>query len=211
MPPCCERGLLNQGLLNMDIRNWNDRYRVGERLAEDFSLAPTPLVERTAISLKPGTALDLACGTGRNALWLAEHGWSVTAVDGASAAIDELGRRATERGVAVETKTADLEAEYAIEPRAWDLILICYYLQRDLFERAKEGVKPGGILLTIVHITDAGEEPTAHRLRPGELEEYFAGWEILHRYEGPPADVAHRRSVAEIVARRPPLSTEDQT
>ena len=101
-------------------------------------------------------------------------------------------------------KVADLEKfAYLIEPTSWNLIAICYYLQRDLFEHAKQGVVPGGILISIVHITEPGEEPTAHRLRPGELERYFLGWEILHRREGKPNDAAHQRSVAEIVARRP--------
>jgi hypothetical protein len=98
----------------------------------------------------------------------------------------------------------DLEGgEYTIEPSAWDLIAICYYLQRDLFEPAKRGIVPGGVLLAIVHITEPGEEPTHTRARPGELRKYFDSWEILHYYEGKPNDTAHRRSVAEIVARRP--------
>jgi SAM-dependent methyltransferase len=154
--------------------------------------------------LTPARALDLACGSGRNALWLAEQGWSVTAVDGSPTAIEILRSRASSRGVTVSMKVADLEKfEYQIEPASWNLIAICYYLQRDLFGPAKQGVVPGGILISIVHITEPGEEPTAHRLRPGELERYFLGWEILHRREGMPNDAAHQRSVAEIVARRP--------
>jgi SAM-dependent methyltransferase len=188
----------------MEISGWNERYRSGERAAEDLGAAPARLLTEMAKQLKPGKALDLACGTGRNALWLAEHGWNVTAVDGALAAIDILRSRASERAVTVDARVADLEkTEYRIEDSSWDLIAMCYYLQRNLFEPAKQGVAPGGILLAIVHITEPGEEPTAHRLRPGELERYFQGWEILHRHEGTPNDTAHRRSVAEIIARRP--------
>jgi SAM-dependent methyltransferase len=188
----------------MEIRSWDERYRSGERSAEDLDAAPTPLVIETSKRLAPGRALDLACGSGRNALWLAEQGWSVTAVDGSQVAIEILRSRASERGVAVKTKVANLEAfEYQIEPAGWNLIAICYYLQRDLFEAAKQGLVPGGVLISIVHITDPGEEPTAHRLRPGELERYFQGWEILHSREGKPNDTAHQRSVAEIVARLP--------
>ena len=188
----------------MEISGWNERYRSGERAAEDLRAAPARLLMETAKQLEPGKALDLACGTGRNALWLAEHGWSVTAVDGAAAAIDILRSRASKRAVTVDARVADLEkSEYRIEDSSWDLIAMCYYLQRNLFEPAKQGVAPGGILLAIVHITEPGEEPTAHRLRPGELERYFQGWEILHRHEGKPNDTAHWRSVAEIIARRP--------
>ena len=183
----------------MDIRGWDERYRT-----EDLEHAPNPLLIETAHRLQPGKALDLACGTGRNALWLAEHGWSVTAVDGAPTAIEILRRRAADRGLNVDARVADLEAgEYRIEPSAWDLIAISFYLQRDLFEPAKRGVIPGGVMLAIVHITEPGEEPTYKRLKPGELETYFQGWEILHSYEGKPRDPAHQRSVAEIVARRP--------
>src|SRR5438270_7038818 len=131
----------------MDIRGWDERYRSGERPSEDLDATPTPLLLETAKRLLPGRALDLACGTGRNALWLAEQGWSVTAVDGAPAAVEILRRRAAERGIQVDARIADLEnGEYRIEPSSWDLIGICYYLQRNIFEPAKLGLAPGGVL-----------------------------------------------------------------
>jgi tellurite methyltransferase len=187
----------------MDLRGWDERYR-SQQQPEDLEAAPARLVFETAKPLPPGKALDLACGTGRNALWLAGHGWNVTAVDGAPAAIDILQHRAASAGVMLDARVADLEkGECIIERAAWDLIVMSYYLQRDLFEPAKRGVVPGGIVLAIVHITEAGEEPTYKRLRAGELRAYFDGWEILHAYEGKPADPAHQLAVAEIVARRP--------
>ena len=186
----------------MEIRDWNKRYRQRERPAEDLDAAPTPLLIETAEAMAPGKALDLACGAGRNALWLAEHGWEVTAVDGADAAIEILRTRASERGLKINAVVADLEkGEFEIEPSRWDLVAMCYYLQRNLFEPAKHGVAPGGILISIVHMTEPGEQDVPHRLRPGQLEQYFTGWEILHRYEGKATDSAHRRAVAEIVAR----------
>jgi SAM-dependent methyltransferase len=125
-------------------------------------------------------------------------------VDGADAAIAILRTRASERGLKINAVVADLErGEFEIEPSQWDLVAMCYYLQRNLFEPAKRGVAPGGILISIVHINEPGEGDGPYRLRPGELEQYFAGWEILHRYEGKANDSAHRRTVAEIVARRP--------
>jgi tellurite methyltransferase len=190
----------------MEIERWNKRYRLREHPEEDLETAPTPLVVKFARGPTPGRALDLACGAGRNALWLAEHAWEVTAVDGASAAIEILQSRAAEHGLNIGTVVADLEeGEFAIEPSRWDLVAMCYYLQRNLYESAKRGVRPGGILIAIVHITEPGEAASAHRLLPGQLEKYFDGWDILHRYEGPPSDSAHRRDVAEIVARRPLL------
>jgi tellurite methyltransferase len=188
----------------MEIHDWNERYRLRERPEEDLGAAPTPLVVASASKLVPGRALDLACGAGRNALWLAEHGWEVTAVDGAHAAVEILKTRAAERGVKIKTVIADLEkGEFEIEPARWDLVAMCYYLQRNLFGPAQSGVAPGGILISIVHMSEPGEEDGPHRLRPGQLEQYFAGWEILHRREGKANDSAHRRAVAEIVARRP--------
>jgi tellurite methyltransferase len=183
----------------MDLRGWDERYR-----SEDLEVTPTRLLIDTAQRLQPGKALDLACGTGRNALWLAEHGWSVTAVDGSPVAIEILRQRASQRALPIDARVAGLESgEYRIEPSTWDLIAICYYLQRDLFEPAKMGVAPRGLLLAIVHITEPGEEATYKLLKPGELEGYFQDWEILHCYEGEPKETGHRHPVAEIVARRP--------
>jgi tellurite methyltransferase len=191
---------------NMEISGWNERYRTGDRAKEDLEQSPNPLLAEIAAKLLPGKALDLACGTGRNAVWLAEHGWRVTAVDGAEAAIGLLQQRAAQRGVTVETQVADLEkGEFRIDPDAWDLILMCFYLQTSLFEPAKRGVKPSGIVLAIVHIAAPGEEPTEHRVRPAELKTYFEDFEILHYREGAPNDPAHKRLSAEIVARRPVL------
>jgi tellurite methyltransferase len=188
----------------MQIHRWDERYGLGERAKEDLDAAPNPLRVETAGKIPPGKALDVACGAGRNALWLAEHGWKVTAVDGAPNGIEILRRRASERGLIVDTRIADLEkGEYRIEESSWDLIAMCFYLQTSLFERAKRGVRPGGIVLAIVHIAEPGHEPTEHQLRPGELEKYFTGWEILHRHEGKPNDQAHKRISAELVARRP--------
>lgn len=188
----------------MDISLWDERYRTGAHATSDFTAEPSPLLVSTVFQLPPGNALDLAAGAGRNALWLAEHGWRVTAVDGSTAAIDVLRQRAGERHLAIRALVANLEAqEYVIAPSAWDLIAMCYYLQRDLFEPAKNGVVPGGVLIAIVHITEPGEEPTGHRLRPGELAVYFRDWQVLHYAEGAPNDPVHKRACAEIVARRP--------
>jgi SAM-dependent methyltransferase len=124
-------------------------------------------------------------------------------VDGAESAIDMLRHRAAENDVVIDARVADLEkGEYRIEPASWDLIAICYYLQRDLIEPAKRGLAPGGVLVCIVHIVEGNEQPTATRMRAGELASCFDGWEILHSYEGKPEDPAHRRAVAEIVVRR---------
>ncbi len=184
----------------MDIAGWEERYRSGDRGRED---APTILVIETTEKLAPGTAIDLACGAGRNALYLAEQGWTVTAVDGSETAVELVRLRSAARGLQVDTKVTDLTGPNFTMPRdAFDLILIAYYLQRDLFAKVKTAVRPGGVVLAIVHTPEPGEQWSAKRAAPGELRTFFHGWELLWEYEGPSRDPAHRRAVAEIVARR---------
>src|SRR5690349_20590307 len=135
----------------MDLQGWNARYRTDAKVGE-----PTPLLAKIAGEIKPGRALDLACGAGRNALWLARNGWRVTAVDGSEEAIAILRRAAAAQNLEVATHVADLErGEFPIEPAAWDFIAMSYYLDRSLFGPAKAGLAPDGILLAIVHITEA--------------------------------------------------------
>ncbi len=154
-------------------------------------MVPTALLVETAQAHQPGRALDLACGSGRNAVWLAEHGWRVTAVDRLPLTIP-----------GVDTYIADLEKhEFPIAEASWDLIVVSLYLQRDLFEPIKRGLKPGGVAIVIVLLMEPGHEQSLFRLQPGELANYFDGWEILHSYEGKSSD--HHRAVAEIVVRKP--------
>jgi SAM-dependent methyltransferase len=151
---------------------------------------PSPLLVETARKFKAGRALDLACGTGRNAVWLAEHGWQVTAVDRSPVTIP-----------GVDTHVADLEKhEFPIAEASWDLIVVSLYLQRDLFEPIKRGLKPGGVAVVIVLLMEPGHEQSFFRAQPGELAKHFEGWKILHSYEGKSSDSEHHRSVAEIVA-----------
>lgn len=185
------------------IAQWNERYRTREE-KHDLESGPTPLVMETAQQLVPGKSLDLACGAGRNSVWLAQHGWKTTAIDGSREAIALLLEKAERLCVTVQAEVADLtSAEFHLPESRWDLILICYYLQRSLFPLVKKAVVPGGIVLAIAHVTDPGEEATETRLLPGELGGHFRDWEILHSYEGQSRDNAHCRTVAEIVARRP--------
>ena len=191
----------------MDIDDWEAHYRAaGAATAGSQARVPEPLVAEIADGFRPAAtdqrkrALDLACGAGANALWLAEHGWDVTAVDRSPTAIDLVRAHAVQRGVRVTTQVADLEIhEFKITPGAWDLILMCRYLQRDLLEPARLGLAPGGVLIVIALLSEPGKD--RFRVQPGELATYFrgsVGWTILHQREG--ATREHR--VAEIVVRR---------
>lgn len=188
----------------MDIQGWNERYLSNESQTEEIIASPTPLLVETVRHLPPGKAFDLACGAGRNALWLAANGWTVTAVDGSPVAIDLLRREAETRHLSITAQVADLEpGDYSLSESAWNLVIIVFYLQRDLFGPAKAAVAPGGLLLAIVHISEPGEELKYTRLERGQLATYFTDWEVLHYYEGKPNDPRNRRAAAEIVARRP--------
>jgi tellurite methyltransferase len=186
----------------LSLEEWNQRYRGGEQVFEE----PSALVEEFAGSLPAGMALDLACGPGRNALYLAERGWRVTAVDGSPIAIDLLRERARRKKLEIDARVADLErAEFEIPPSAFDLICDCYYLQRSLIPAIQRGLRPGGTAIVIVHLADPDQpQGTPTRATPGELRTYFDGWTILHYYEGRPHESCHQRVVAELVAQKPP-------
>ncbi len=85
--------------------DWDKRYRNGEHATKE----PSPLLRTAIKSLKPGRALDVACGVGRHAIFLAEHGWQVVAVDASRVGIEVLQQRAREAGLTVEARVADLE------------------------------------------------------------------------------------------------------
>ena len=163
----------------------------------DFT--PRPLLVQAANDLPPGRALDLACGAGRHALFLAALGWRVVAVDSSPAAIAILREQAALRHLAMETHIADLEAgAFAIEPAAYDLICDFFYLQRSLFPLIREGVRPGGVFLAEIHLRD--RLPRRFVLEPGELRAEFQDWKILYYSETP--GEGSRRPRAVIVARR---------
>lgn len=180
---------------------WDERYRAGEHRDDP----PSPRLVQAVATLPPGRALDLACGPGRNALWLAAAGWRVTAVDRSGVALAMLRERALQLGLEVDTRRADLErGEFTIPPDSFDLICDFHYLQSDLFPEIRAGLRPGGLAVAAIHLVDAtpGLRPMnrVYLLEPGELRNEFPGWEILHYSEGAPPG---RRAVAEIVARRP--------
>lgn len=131
---------------------WNERYAARELV---WSAGPNQLLEETLAGRRPGTALDAACGEGRNALWLAEQGWTVTGADFSEVAIDKARRIARRRGVSVDWQVVDL-ARAAPSGGPWDLVCILY-LHTDPGERGRwlptlvDAVAPGGTFLYIGH------------------------------------------------------------
>src|SRR6266487_3391407 len=143
------------------MADWNERYKRDQHTTDE----PHPLVVHFASRCAAGQALDIACGAGRHAIWLAEHGWKVTAVDNSSVAIDILRQRATAKGVMVDSRVADLERhEFVIGPQSYDLTVVCQYLQRDLFPSIKEGTRIGGVVIAVIAMPD--DDPNAKPMNP---------------------------------------------
>lgn len=165
----------------MSLDEWNARYRSREEIDDK----PAELLVEAVRDVPPGRALDLACGAGRNAIWLARHGWEVIAIDGSSEAIRIL----REQEQAVDARVLDLEtgAPLPFDDDAFDLVLILYYLHRPLFAEAKRVVRPGGLIVTAVRTHGR------FAIRPGELATFFEGWEVVHAREGEIAELSVRR------------------
>jgi SAM-dependent methyltransferase len=136
----------------MDQADWDRRYAGTELL---WTARPNRFLVAETESLAPGRALDLACGEGRNAVWLAECGWRVTGIDFSEVALAKARRLATSRGVEAEWVAADL-LHYPIAAAAFDLVLVLY-LQLPAEERgqivrnAARAVAPGGTFLLVGH------------------------------------------------------------
>lgn len=134
--------------------DWNARY-VGKELV--WSAEPNRLFAREVEGLAPGRALDLACGEGRNAVWLAERGFDVTAVDFSDVALEKGKQLAAGRGVEVGWVCADV-LEYEPERGTFDLVVVLY-LQLPHGELARAigaavgAVAPGGTLIVLGHDT----------------------------------------------------------
>jgi SAM-dependent methyltransferase len=132
--------------------DWNARYAQKEYL---WTAAPNRRFAEEVAGLAPGRALDLACGEGRNAVWLAERGWEVTGVDFSDVALVKAAQLATSRGVEVEWVVADVLDDDPVAG-AFDLVVVLYLqLPREAMLRAIRGaasaVAPGGTLLVLGH------------------------------------------------------------
>jgi len=172
---------------------WNERYSGTDRV---WSATPNKDVAAIVGDLPPGRAIDLGAGEGRHAIWLAERGWTVTAVDYADAGLDRGRREATERGVA-EAITWVVEDVTEWEPSpaendtgAYDLVLIAFlHVPEDVFTRAREWLAPGGHLVVVGHalrnLTDGHGGPQDPTLlhSPEQLRQKAAGLTVLRAEE----------------------------
>jgi 2-polyprenyl-3-methyl-5-hydroxy-6-metoxy-1,4-benzoquinol methylase len=136
----------------MRREDWDKRYAAVENL---WATRPNRFLVAEVAGLVPGRALDLACGEGQNAIWLASLGWEVTGVDYSEVAIAKANARAERDGVTVEFASADL-VEYEPEHAAYDLVLVLYLhipsAQRGaVHAKASAALAPGGTFLLVGH------------------------------------------------------------
>ena len=135
----------------MDAEGWNERYRASELV---WSAGPNQFVESELTGLPPGRALDLACGEGRNAIWLARRGWEVTAVDFAQAGLDK--GRTMGQGLDIAWVCADATTWERGDEPAYDLSVIAYLQvaapqRRAAVRNAYASLREGGVFLLVAH------------------------------------------------------------
>jgi len=175
----------------MDEAFWNERYR---SRSKEWSARPHPHLVTEAQGMTPGSALDVGTGEGADAIWLAEQGWRVTAVDISSVALERGAAQADNLGAGIAGritwKQADL-TDWAPPVRSFDLVSAQYFhllsTQRvAVYEGLADSVTPGGVLLIVGH-HPSDLETTARRMPdPDPLftadevaDELGEGWDIL--------------------------------
>jgi SAM-dependent methyltransferase len=163
---------------------WDRRYDTGEYVPRS---QPTPFLLQWLDHVPKGRALDVATGTGRNALALAEAGFEVDAVDISAVAIERARAEAGRRGLGVTWSVADLDTD-PLPGDDYDLITVVRYRNRGLWRPLASALAPDGWILIEHHLRthrqDAvGPSDDAFRLEPGELLEAFADLRIVHYSE----------------------------
>jgi tellurite methyltransferase len=148
---------------------------------------------------KGGAALDVAGGLGRHAIWLAELRWKTTVVDISEVAFQKTQAKADERGVTIDFLVRDLNT-WSPDRKKYDLILVFYYLQRDLYSYLEAALKPGGLLIYKTYTGEqveyeSGPKNPAHLLKQNELLHAFPGLRTLFYHES-----IAEKAVAELVA-----------
>jgi len=183
---------------------WDARYRDG---AYEGRSHPTALLAEWLPRLPRGRALDVPCGAGRNALFLAANGYEVTALDISVVGLDRGRHTAAERGLTIDWLRADLDdPERALPAGRFNLIVWARYVHPTLMPYLIARLAIGGALLCEQHLMTeepvAGPTSAGFRLTPGELNRSAAGLRIEHSYEGLVVDPDGRSvALAQLIGR----------
>jgi SAM-dependent methyltransferase len=190
----------------MDAKDWDERYSATDLV---WSAEPNRFVAELISPLTPGSAIDIAAGEGRNAIWLAQQGWTVTATDYSNVAVERMRARAAELLGREAARLSPLVGDATVAapggPAAYDLALFSY-LQlppaewKVALRNGVEAVRPGGHVLVIGHsarnLTEGWGGPSAR-------EVLYDPDEVVDAVDGLPVAVEH----ADIRVR--PVDTED--
>lgn len=187
-----------------DRARWDDRYRAGDWA--DIDEPARILLDAEPWLKPPGLALDIACGAGRNSLYLARHGYTVIAADISSEGLSRLTLRARAANLRVHPLQADLE-RFALPAERFDLIVNTRFLLRSLFPKLRHALKPGGLLVFETFNVDeievlGGDIRRAYALERGELRQAFGDFEMLLYEEGVFEEDEGERGLARMIARK---------
>jgi len=188
-----------------DQRRWDKRFR-GEGFA--FGKEANSFLKKHITLLPKGKALDLATGEGRNAAFLARHGFEVDAVDISKMGLRKAQKLAKEMGVKIHALAADLDT-YQIERGKYDLIINFYFLRRSLIPKIKKGLREGGMVILETYLLEqrklgtGGPKNPKYFLKPNELLQRFKDFRILFYREGIFREGGKRRAIASLIAQKP--------
>jgi tellurite methyltransferase len=188
-----------------DRRSWDERFRTSDHTGREPDPFLASLDEYRSLLPESGRALEVACGGGRNAVWLAQRHWSVTGCDISLEGLRKARSLASERGVKIDLICADLETAPPFRTQAlglFDVILCFFYLERSLFPFLKEALKPGGLMVYKTYTVDQkrmSDRPmrNAFLLKPQELLHAFQEFRVLYYQE-----FVRGRGVAQMIAQK---------
>ena len=179
----------------MDAAGWDERYAAAELV---WSAEPNRFVAEACADLSPGRALDVAAGEGRNAIWLAQRGWTVTAGDFSQVGLDKGRRRAEHAGVADRVAWLLADATRTEWPDDHDLVVVAYLQlveaeRREAVLRAFAALQPGGRFVWVAHDSSNLTEGTGGPQDPSVL---MTADDVLIDLTGEPFDVVRAERVA---------------
>jgi SAM-dependent methyltransferase len=166
-------------------------------------------LDRLLEASRLGAVLDLACGRGRNGLFLVSKGIPVTFADRSGEALAEVQARLEENGETAKLWQVDLEdsSSNPLSGKTFGAIMVFNYLHRPLLEHIKDAVLPGGLVIyetfTAHNLPYGRPNNPDYLLRPGELSTRFGDWDCMHYFEDTTEGSSGPKAIAQIVARKP--------